>query len=120
MDSSGIQTAIMSLSIPGVYFGDINEAIDLARSCNEFAAEMKVKYPNRFGSFAVLPMPFTDKACAEAIYALDVLKADGIILLGLSMESIEVMCLVYFHSSNHQMKLSLHHRFTNRWVLKPK
>ncbi|NBU36538.1 MAG: amidohydrolase [Bacteroidetes bacterium] len=82
MNDNGIQTAIMSLSCPGVYFGNVQEAVDLARSCNEFAAEAKVEHPNRFGFFAVLPMPFTDKACIEATYALDVLKADGIVLMG--------------------------------------
>lgn len=82
MDLNGIQTAITSLSAPGVYFGNLEEAVDLARKCNEFASEMKEKHPNRFGYFAVLPMPFTDKACKEAIYALDNLNADGIVLLG--------------------------------------
>lgn len=82
MDANGIGTALTSLSAPGVYFGDVQEARDLARSCNEFAADMAIRYPGRFGSFAVLPMPFTDHACAEAIYALDVLHADGVVLLG--------------------------------------
>ena len=27
-------------------------------------------------------MPFTDAACAEAVYAFDTLKADGVVLLG--------------------------------------
>jgi len=78
----GIQTAIVSLSAPGVYFGNKQDAIDLARSCNEFAAEMRTKYPTRFGNFAVLPMPFTDLAIKEMEYALDTLKADGVVLLG--------------------------------------
>lgn len=82
MDECHIRTAITSLSAPGVYFGDRQEARDLARACNEYAAEMQVRHPGRFGNFAVLPMPFTDDACAEAVYALDVLKADGIVLLG--------------------------------------
>jgi 6-methylsalicylate decarboxylase len=82
MDDCNIRTAITSLSAPGVYFGDRREARDLARACNEFAADMAVRHPGRFGNFAVLPMPFTDDACAEAIYALDVLKADGVVLLG--------------------------------------
>jgi 6-methylsalicylate decarboxylase len=84
MDKNGIQTAITSVSSPGVYFGNLPEAIDLARNCNEYAAEMKQKAPKRFGSFAVLPMPFTEPACKEAIYALDTLKADGIVLMGSS------------------------------------
>lgn len=87
MDLIGTQTAITSLSAPGVYLGNLDEACDLARACNEFSAELKVKYPSRFGSFATLPMPFTEQSCKEAEYALDVLKADGIVLLG-SIEGI--------------------------------
>ena len=82
MDLNGIETAITSLSAPGVYFDSKPDAVALARACNEFAAEMKRDHRGRFGSFAVLPMPFTGEACAEAIYALDVLKAEGIVLLG--------------------------------------
>ncbi|MBD9424494.1 amidohydrolase [Pseudomonas sp. PDM15] len=83
MDANGIQTAITSLSAPGVHFGDgVAQAVDLARRCNEYSAEMMAQYPGRFGFFAVLPMPFTAQACSEAVYALDVLKADGVVLLG--------------------------------------
>jgi predicted TIM-barrel fold metal-dependent hydrolase len=82
MNANGIQTAITSLSAPGVYFGNKREAVDLARRCNEFSAEMRTRYPGRFGSFAVLPMPFTDPAIAEAIYALDHPHAEGVVLLG--------------------------------------
>ncbi|WP_077521144.1 amidohydrolase family protein [Metapseudomonas resinovorans] len=83
MDANGIQTAITSLSAPGVHFGDgPRQASDLARRCNEFSAEMSARYPGRFGSFAVLPTPFTAEACAEAIHALETLHADGVVLLG--------------------------------------
>ncbi|WP_220813535.1 amidohydrolase family protein [Pseudomonas paralcaligenes] len=83
MDANGIQTAITSLSAPGVHFGGgAAQAVDLARRCNEFSAGMVAQYPGRFGFFAVLPMPFTAQACSEAIHALDVLKADGVVLLG--------------------------------------
>lgn len=83
MDNNGIQTAITSLSAPGVHFGDgVEQAKTLARQCNEFSADMVARYPGRFGSFAVLPMPFTEAACHEATYALDTLKADGVVLLG--------------------------------------
>jgi 6-methylsalicylate decarboxylase len=82
MDANGIQTAITSLSAPGVYFGNLSEACALARRCNEFSADIATRYPGRFGSFAVLPMPFVEPSCAEATYALDVLRADGVVLLG--------------------------------------
>jgi len=82
MDVQGIQTALLSLSAPGVYFGDEHAAVDLARACNDFCANVARQRPERFGFFAVLPMPFTHHACREAIRALDELKADGIVLLG--------------------------------------
>ncbi|MEX3985545.1 amidohydrolase family protein [Paraburkholderia sp. EG287A] len=82
MNANSIQSALLSVSAPGVYFGDVEEARKLARECNEFAAAVRDQNPDRFGSFAVLPMPFTRHACEEAAYSLDVLKADGVVLLG--------------------------------------
>lgn len=82
MDAIGTQTALLSLSAPGVYFGSVPEACTLARACNEYAADVARQNSGRFGFFAVLPMPFTEHACKEAIYALDTLRADGIVLLG--------------------------------------
>ncbi|MBN3815764.1 amidohydrolase [Paraburkholderia sp. Se-20369] len=82
MDANGIQSALLSISAPGVYLGDREEARTLARECNEYAAILRDLHPGRFGSFAVLPMPFTEHACQEAIHALDILKADGVVLLG--------------------------------------
>jgi len=82
MTANGIETALLSHAAPGVYFGDKAEAITLARACNDYAAEVVAKHPGRFGFFAALPMPFTHEACAEAIRALDTLKADGVVLLG--------------------------------------
>ncbi len=81
MDSAGIGTAILSVSMPGVHFGDDREARYLARQFNEFTAEVVKSRPNRFGFFATLTLPDIDGALAEAAYALDVLGADGIILL---------------------------------------
>lgn len=82
MDAAGIGSAILSLSAPGVHFGDADEASSLARACNEYAADLVARHPGRFGSFAVLPLPDAERAAREAAHALDVLKADGIVLLG--------------------------------------
>jgi 6-methylsalicylate decarboxylase len=84
MDANFIKRSILSVSAPGVYFPGqtINQTTQLARECNEYGAKLKQKYPERFGFFAVLPMPFTAQSCQESIYALEVLDADGIVLLG--------------------------------------
>lgn len=82
MDRQGIQTAIVSISSPGVYFGDAKFARDLARRCNEYSAELLRERPDRFGFFASVPLPAVDDAIAEAAYALDTLKCDGLVLMG--------------------------------------
>jgi 6-methylsalicylate decarboxylase len=80
MDRSGIRTAIVSVSTPGVWWGD-NDARRLARECNEFAAEMVRDVPGRYGFFASMPMPDVDGTLAEIAYALDVLQATGIVFM---------------------------------------
>jgi len=78
MDEGAVQTSIISVSDPGVHFGDNNAARALARECNEFAARVMNDHKGRIGFFAVLPLPDVDGALKEAEYALDTLKADGI------------------------------------------
>jgi predicted TIM-barrel fold metal-dependent hydrolase len=80
MDRLNIGTAMLSISSPGVHFGDGGHAKSLARCLNDEARRLCEAYPGRFGSFAVLPLPDVDGAVAEASYALDVLKADGVVL----------------------------------------
>ncbi len=81
MDRHGIGTAMLSVSAPGVYFGDTGLARELARMSNEFLAELLQAYPNRFGAFAVLPLPDVEASLAELTYALDTLGLDGVGLL---------------------------------------
>lgn len=81
MDGNDIQTGILSLTIPGVYFGDVPEARRWAREINQYCAEIVQRRPDRFGFFATLTLPDVDGALAEAEYALDILHADGIVLL---------------------------------------
>ncbi|MCP4136951.1 MAG: amidohydrolase [bacterium] len=89
MDQVHIETAITSISVPGVYLQDgnfsseqarINSAVALARECNEYSADMSRDYPGRFGFFAVLPMPLVEESLIEAAYALDKLDAHGVVL----------------------------------------
>src|SRR5215207_9065782 len=81
MDLYGIATAITSLPAPLAHLGGRSDTRDLARSCNEFAADMRARHPDRSGSFASLPMPFTEDVGKEAGYAPNVPHANGTIPL---------------------------------------
>lgn len=81
MDQNGVATSIVSISPPGIWFGDVQSARALARKCNEYAAQLVRDYPGRFGFFASAALPDTEGCLGEIAYALDVLKADGIIFL---------------------------------------
>lgn len=78
MDENGITAAILSVSQPGVHFGEDTAARTLARRFNEYMARLDADHGGRFGGFAVLPLPDVAGAIAEIDYALDVLKLDGI------------------------------------------
>ena len=78
MDANDIAASVLSISQPGVHFGDAAAARRLARQCNTYFAELRDRFPRRFGAFAVTPLPDVDGARAEAAHALDVLKLDGV------------------------------------------
>jgi predicted TIM-barrel fold metal-dependent hydrolase len=78
MDRSGTETAILSITTPGFYFGERVEVRKVVRESNEYAAKLRSDHKGRFGSFAALPGTDTDGALREIEYALDTLKADGI------------------------------------------
>jgi predicted TIM-barrel fold metal-dependent hydrolase len=82
LDRVGTQTAMLSITAPGVWFGDAQEARTLAREMNEYAAaKMVADHKGRFGLFAVLPLPDVQGSLQEIAYALDTLKADGVGIL---------------------------------------
>ncbi|WP_333836036.1 hypothetical protein [Novosphingobium sp.] len=78
MDRLTIHTAMLSVSSPGVHFGDDAVARKLARSVNEQRAALVRAHPERFALFAALPLPDVDGAIREAAYAPDELAADGV------------------------------------------
>ena len=80
MDRGDIAKAYLSISSPGVHFGDDEVARTLAREVNEYGAVLRRENPDRFGHFASLPLPDVAGALDEAAYALDVLGADGVVV----------------------------------------
>jgi predicted TIM-barrel fold metal-dependent hydrolase len=82
LDRVGIEKAMLSITAPGVHFGNPGEARKLAREMNDFAvARMVNAYKGRFGLFAVLPVPDVPGTLQEISYAFDDLKADGVGIL---------------------------------------
>ena len=72
MDEAGVQTSVLTLAAPQP------SSAEVVRQTNEAAARIKQEHPDRYLFCAALPLPDVNAAIREAIYALDVLKADGI------------------------------------------
>ena len=81
LDEARIDVAVPSISTPGVHFGDDAAARVLARRVNEYLAEIKRDRPDRFGGFAVLPLPDVEGALEQIAYVFDVLDLDGVSML---------------------------------------
>jgi predicted TIM-barrel fold metal-dependent hydrolase len=81
MDRGGVATSMISITTPGIWFGNIDETRRFARQENEYGARMVSDYKGRFGLFAVLPLPDVDASLREIEYAFDTLKAEGVGLL---------------------------------------
>jgi len=80
MDELEISGAVLSVSSPHLNFVSNSEAISLSRSINDYAAEIKQHYPQRFGAYAILPLPDVTASIAELQHALDELELDGVAL----------------------------------------
>jgi predicted TIM-barrel fold metal-dependent hydrolase len=80
MDEAGIGLTLLSLSSPGVHFGEDAAARSLAREMNDFAAEVSTTHPDRFGYFAVLPLPDVEGSLAEVDRTFDTMGARGAIV----------------------------------------
>jgi 6-methylsalicylate decarboxylase len=81
MDRGGVRMSLISVTTPGIWFGDKEETRRLARELNEYGARMVSDYKGRFGLFAVLPLPEVDASLHEIEYAFDTLQAAGVGLL---------------------------------------
>ncbi|MEU4173127.1 amidohydrolase family protein [Streptomyces sp. NPDC026665] len=80
MERLGIDTAIVSISTPGVAFGGPTDPRRIAAEANEAGAALVQAHPGRFGFFAALPLPDVDASLAEIERAVS-LGAWGVSLL---------------------------------------
>src|SRR5262247_50518 len=78
LDRAGSAAAVISITNPGLWFGDPAATTRLARACNEYGAKLVQQYPARFGLFAAMPLPDVDATLKEIAFAYDALKVDGI------------------------------------------
>ena len=78
MDRGGVALSLVSITNPGLWFGDAPMTRQLARACNEYGATLVQDYPTRFGVFAAMPLPDVEATLAEIAYAYDTLKVDGV------------------------------------------
>ncbi len=75
MDRFGIATGVLSVRNPR---SRVSAA--LCREVNELAARLIADHPGRFGAFAFLPQFDFERAVDEAVFALDTLELDGVLL----------------------------------------
>ena len=78
MDRGGVAAAVVSITNPGLWFGDSAATRRVARACNDFGAKLVDDQRSRFGLFAAMPLPDIDATLREIEYAYDVLHADGV------------------------------------------
>ena len=81
MDKAGTTTAMLSPMPPHVGFLPALEAARIARASNEWTRKLANDHPDRFGVFAMLPMPNIEDSLKEIAYAFDTLKVDGVGLM---------------------------------------
>jgi predicted TIM-barrel fold metal-dependent hydrolase len=78
MDTFNIAASVLSYTISGIDITDAAFFRKLARESNEYLGRLVADHPDRFGGFALLPLPDIDGTLDEIAYALDVLKLDGV------------------------------------------
>src|SRR5262245_50568637 len=60
MDRGDVAAAVVSITNPGLWFGDQAVTTRLARACNDYGAKLVQDHPTRFGLFAAMPLPGID------------------------------------------------------------
>ncbi len=96
MDQYGIELMILSLNAPAVQaIHDTQRAIDVAKRANDWAAGQCALRPDRFASFAALPMQDPDAAARELERSVKDLKLVGALVNGFSQVDAPNNCVYY-------------------------
>lgn len=80
MKQINISKSIISISSPGTNLkhDNIELARSLTRQCNDYAADLVSRHPEKFGFWASLPLPDVQSSLDEISYVFDKLHANGI------------------------------------------
>lgn len=82
LDRAGGVRAVLSISAPATALSQtVAEAVDLARRCNDYAAQLVVTRPNQLAFFVTVPMPHVKESIAEIERAMSLPGAVGVGLL---------------------------------------
>jgi predicted TIM-barrel fold metal-dependent hydrolase len=89
MDQTGIELSILSLA-PGIEeIYDKKRAVQVARRTNDLVANATANNPNRFRSFAALPLQDPEEAIKELIRCIKELGFVGALISGFSQIGVE-------------------------------
>lgn len=80
MDAAGIDMSVLSVNIPSPDLLDPELALEGARICNEYLAEVCRRHPDRFVAIASLPLNDVPAAITELDRAIDTLDLRGVFL----------------------------------------
>lgn len=81
MERLNISYTTLSLSSPHLHMGDRVEAVETARECNEYGAQLRRMYPDQFRPLASLPLPEVDESIQEIRYCREQLGIRGFAFL---------------------------------------
>ncbi len=81
MKAWGIDRVFLSLSLPGVHFGDDAAACQLASKVNDELLIQKKKHGSKIGGSASLPLPDVTGALVEYERVVNTEGLDGVILM---------------------------------------
>jgi predicted TIM-barrel fold metal-dependent hydrolase len=102
MDAGGIELSVLSLLAPGIQsLWKSVQAVDWAHRLNDYAGEQVALRPDRFASFAALPMQDPDAATAELHRTVRDLGFKGALINGFSQVGDE-NTVVYLDDSRYE------------------